>query len=923
MLAILLALGLLLFWAALGWALISTLEVDRDPLQSLLISPAIGIACTLLPSFWLNGLAGLPVESFGRYLALALCFFIVLAWIKRRPTWSWRELIFFAPVIGGIILIGFPMFDFGFDWVANANDDWANYNLGAMRHLTAGLYQQPSIDMMKMGRDYPSFFWFFEVAADARPGSELMLAWLSATIGKNPFFIFMPIIVAFHGALCFAIAAMAQSSFRGRSGLLAATTLIAVAPLNLYAVHQQLIAQVVGLSLMGTVASLTFVPLRSFKSRGHIALTTIAVAAYWLVYPESVPFFGLTFLIFHASHARTKDWGWDSAWKLAVPPAAACILLGPYTASFIFYTLRQIHHSGENGVYNGTSIFPYFLVPSGLAVLFGFSKLGELMPEPWLTTSIAGAIVCCIISIVGVVLGLRQKNAVAFYAAVFATVTAILLAQHNDFGVFKIAMFAQFAVLVSLVLVLSRLRPILGGSLYLLILLTATTTDLKYTRAALDDSISTANYIPGASRGRLLTSLLVNGPNRPCDVNMGSANPPLIKLWAAAKGCGTVFPASARVFGDVANEISQFYVNSNPLHGLTGVVQFSQRAAAQITERQTEIRFPAKADIKADVIVRLARPIFEYEKTIGINEENSIFNDFGSPDGNRLIFVNSSLGGYYYAPGFGGITVFQAEPDFFFPRGKVSGIGRYLLLRLVSPLPARIVLDVTSSLMGDGIDRLPPASILGQAPVEVGLTGNGAARVISPEFLPVVVDGVPYVLLDLGTDAKIRPVLRSGLMALYGRDVDLDYRRVVTFARQIRLANANDIASSNIPTSINKFPNDLGDVALQFSGIYEDGWIGNDGFVVLRSDERSRVVFRGFFPNDIGLDAVDLILQVGSDAPVAKHLRPGNFEVEAPISVGVSKISFHFSAAGRLPHGDNRPVDALLSSVRTSRAVTP
>jgi hypothetical protein len=68
--------------------------------------------------------------------------------------------------------------------------------------------------------------------------------------------------------------------------------------------------------------------------------------------------------------------------------------------------------------------------------------------------------------------------------------------------------------------------------------------------------------------------------------------------------------------------------------------------------------------------------------------------------------------------------------------------------------------------------------------------GHGAARVVSPPFSPLIVDGAAYVLLDLGVDAKLLNVPRTGLMKLYGTKVPIDYRRMVAFARQIRLIDA-------------------------------------------------------------------------------------------------------------------------------------
>ena len=46
----------------------------------------------------------------------------------------WRALApFFAITIAYLLYTGFPLFRFGFNWISYANDDMANYCLGAHR----------------------------------------------------------------------------------------------------------------------------------------------------------------------------------------------------------------------------------------------------------------------------------------------------------------------------------------------------------------------------------------------------------------------------------------------------------------------------------------------------------------------------------------------------------------------------------------------------------------------------------------------------------------------------------------------------------------------------------------------------------------------------------------------------------------------
>jgi hypothetical protein len=909
---------LLVFWTGLGWSLIAAAEPNMQPLRALFLAPVTGVAVTILPAFWLN-ILGLPVGSFARPLAVVLCCIIVAAWSWRRPAWTRRELIFIVPAVAALLLIGFPMLRFGFDWIANANDDWANYNLRAIRFLNNGFYQEPSIEAMRAGRDYPGFFWFLDVAADTRPGSDILLAWVSGLLGKNPFFVFMPLILAFHGVFSFAAAGLAMSSFRRRSALFAALVLTAIAPLSLYAVHQQLIAQVVGLAFMCATACLTFVPFRELNSVGRIALTSIIVAAYWLIYPEAVPFFVLAFLLFHVSNLRTKEWGWNLSWIALIPPAIACLVLGPYAFSFFFFILSQLKGSAAQGVYDGVSIFPYFFIPNGLAVFFGFSRLGDLMNEPWLSLSIGAGLLLQIVVIFGTFVGLIRRRPISSYLIVIILFAAVLVVQGNAFGVFKIAMFAQAFIWFAVVVVLTRFRSRASIAAYVLILSVVAVTDIQYVRISLQDGLGGGNSIPYASRDHLLSRALME-TRETCDVNFETSTLPLVKILAAVPGCARSFIARPYPFDGMIDAAEQF-VDSNPLHGKLGITEFARRAAPLMMRDAVRVSFPY-LPLGGEPVVS-SKPHVEFSKTAVDGSQDSIFTTEGTNgpaalalSANRLVFLNSNLGSHYYLPESGITSIFATEKDTFFPDGKHAAVGRYLLFKVSSPTKSvRLILDLTASILRDGSATLPPAVVVGENATPVGLMGHGAARVVSPPFSPLMVDGAAYVLLDLGVDAKLLNVPRTGLMKLYGTKVPIDYRRMVAFARQIRLIDADASDLQVVPSRLAKFPSDLANRDLEFSGIYEDGWLGNEGFVVLSSEKPGKVVFRGLFPLGLGLDSVDLALTVKGGAPIRKRLEPGLFELEVPVGSGRSRIGFQFSAIGRLPAGDDRPAVSLLSSV--------
>src|SRR4029077_16261318 len=132
---------------------------------------------------------------------------------------------------------------------------------------------------------------------------------------------------------------------------------------------------------------------------------------------------------------------------------------------------------------------------------------------------------------------------------------------------------------------------------------------------------------------------------------------------------------------------------------------------------------------------------------------------------NRLIFVDSDLGSHYYLPRSGKVSIYATEADIFFPGRTFAAVGRYLLFRVWSPSKTvRMELDLTTSILGDSEASLPPATVVGEEAILVGLKGHGAARVISPPLAPLIADGVAYVLLDLGADPKRIAIPRPGLM---------------------------------------------------------------------------------------------------------------------------------------------------------------
>lgn len=230
--AFLFTLALFAFWALLGFATLSVFNPRLRVLQTALISPAVGIAVTILPVFFINRL-GIPVKEFGAILLPTLAVLAVATLAVKRPIFPLKRLLpFIVILVAALFLAARPMFSYGFDWVSFSNDDMANYCLAAQRFLNHGFFEKPNLEDLFNGKDYSLAYWFMHVAGGVRSGSELMLATVWAFSGLNAHQVFMPVIMALHLALVAGVGAMVAGSRINRRTPLIAMALMSLSPLT-------------------------------------------------------------------------------------------------------------------------------------------------------------------------------------------------------------------------------------------------------------------------------------------------------------------------------------------------------------------------------------------------------------------------------------------------------------------------------------------------------------------------------------------------------------------------------------------------------------------------------------------------------------------------------------------------------------------
>jgi hypothetical protein len=265
-------------------------------------------------------------------------------------------------------------------------------------------------------------------------------------------------------------------------------------------------------------------------------------------------------------------------------------------------------------------------------------------------------------------------------------------------------------------------------------------------------------------------------------------------------------------------------------------------------------------------------------------------------------------------------------------------MGRYLMFQVVRPTEGvRLVMSITGSYNADGNNLVPDATAIGEQRLALGACGRGSARLISPPLVPQRIDGRDYLMLDMGRPGQRFPSQRGGLMKLYGRDVALDRRLLVGFARDASAISEEEYRRLAPPSKLQAFPNDLAHADLEYSGLYEDGWCSEQSFACLSSanapaaaaadggsaaETAKVIVVRGVVPG-IGDDSFRTEMRVLVDGVEVdrRTLSPGNFEVRAAAPAAPAgnplgnrrRVELRFSGTQRLPGGDGRPVSAQLT----------
>jgi hypothetical protein len=290
----------------------------------------------------------------------------------------------------------------------------------------------------------------------------------------------------------------------------------------------------------------------------------------------------------------------------------------------------------------------------------------------------------------------------------------------------------------------------------------------------------------------------------------------------------------------------------------------------------------------------------------------------------HLVFVHSFLSPHYYSSARFRAAFFQREPEPY-SNGEMyfHGTGRFTLFRIVNPSPnLRMVIDFSRTSLGRSREKLPDKAILaGDRDYKLPFVGFGSARVVSPIFKPEYYEKEAFVTVDFNDLPLPIEKEKTGLMRLYGLKYNLDDRRLVGFTRDISVITEAQYEALPRPTKISNFPTDLYRYkGLEYSGLYEDGWMADDAYLKMGASHPGQVLhFKGFVPNlpKFRSEGVNVTISINNTPTEIVNLKSGEFDLPRLIRepAAITTIALHFSDSQKYGDDDPRKVSAFVREV--------
>lgn len=924
MAAFLLAISLFVFLALVGKSVIEALSVRLGILRGWLLAPSVGLATVVLLTLNINQ-TGLSVRRFASALAAALAIFIAMVLWWKRPLVPWRRLApFFGAALLSLLYSCWPMLLYGFRWYGYMNGDMAYYCLGAARMMNHGFYEIPTIQEL-MGTDYTQFMWFHSAVGMFRSGADVLLAWVASVTHLQPLQVSMPAMGATQMVELSSAAALVLNAGRYRRIALLTAFLVAVSPFYILGLMAQLLPQVGGLALLFCLCALCMKPRPpqvSWKALLQEGILIACVgAAACIYYPEVLPFGVLAIAAYHGwILVRRKQ----KISSLAGFGLLTVILLGLIARQSILTAVGTVLFAVSAGITSvgvATTEFDRVLDPSIFASLPGLEAYYGHHGDPWISIAITIGIIFLLLSVwIGVQYAWKGQPA-AFLLLIMLGLGARLFTTRAAFGIFKLAMYIQpvylFAVAVAAMRHLRR-----GWVLVLIAYLLATmNTANLYIKASIEPLHPST--MPGIE-GDVVGSLTI-APGQ--ELVLSSTNLVGGVVYAAVSPGTKVKWADFNYFhnGDLMDFMAPTLLALPSRLGLTRDYLTQATVLSKKLEHQdpgTEIILGH--EIQARTVDNTPIPYLGHPAQdpwfSSNNADNKRTDNYFSFDPiarlqNYLVLLTSTIGGPIGGPSK--VSRWPPEPDIYSSH-TFYGIGRRLLFEVIHPAPSvRLSISLTRTLTGEGRTALPEATKMRAAVDQsLGFVGNGAAHVVTSPLELYERDGHFYFALDFGTDGSRFPNRKTGLLRLFRTDVPIDDRQMVGLVRDMALVTEPEYRNMKRPTSITSWPTGLlSNPNLEFSGIYEDGWVSSRAFVVLgQAKAGDRLQISGRVPplGRLATSGNQMRILVNGAPVDQRRLKPGNFKIDDTLAgeAKENRIDFLFERMDQLPSPDDRPVSA-------------
>jgi hypothetical protein len=915
--AILLTLSMLLYYTTVGVAFLSLFKDKLRYLEKMLLSPAMGLGITVILLFIINRI-GFAVKDFGVVLVALLITISIAVIVIKKPVIALRDLWPYAAIIiVGIALSAWPMWKYGFDWVGFANNDMATHCLSAQRLLHHGFFDNFNKDSFLRGIDYSQGYYFTQVVNGVRLEEDLILALASAVTGINIPELFMALTVSLYGVLVLTTALLTTTATRNGKAPVIAAFLITLSPLTTLSIQYQLAAQIGGLCFMMAAVSLLLKKQRSRQTNliiSRVVTAGILSASLWIWYPETIPFLCLAILLFILFLLIQRS-TFTAKTLLIYGLASVVVIL--ITQKYFFDALKNLIESVHIGTASSDPekpAFPYFLIPSGIPVFWGLIAIDASYTNNFILFSFIAGIILIIVTFLLTTIYIRRGFAPAFLIMPMIGLGLMLLIKRSDFGLFKLAMYFQpvIASIFSIPIAIgikNRSKSVFFVCLIVIPLLI--NSQQSYVKKSLGEQWQGFNELPEASKQKLyqgLNKIQKYGLQKSNLVFISdTSHMVLAKLIACyTRSIVTSFPSCP--FFSREQVISSEEMKIDPL-------KYGAFQKTNILINNTNYSFDCPPPLEG---IKQSEPCYiisnqpdSYNRWKRKTDSNYVYLE--NRISNSCVFTSSSLGVHYYS--FNGkITSYRLENDPMNIGQKMGALGRHQLIQVLNPTTeTRAVVDITASLLKQNNSQLPNVVINGN---QMGFVGRGSARIISTPINYHDVCGNQYFAVDMNSEPIHFQNYRRGIDKLWGTNIRDDIRDISVFGRNISVISGDEYEKMVVPNQVSDFPVDLNNHHLEYSGIYEDGFVPENFFITL--DPRGKKYF--ILDAELvglclqGSPGCKVVININDNLVFSQVIREKKICIRIPHKSTKKRscIKIDFSSSCKLPNGDDRIVSAKI-----------